>query len=295
LCKLADDNRASKASIIFKKNIPKWSNEMPNQIDAAISAAGLIDNFRAEQLNVYVYETRLQMGAAAAAMVAGELRRLIRERGRAIGLFASAPSQNEFLDALVAAPGIEWTSVIAFHLDEYLGVEEDAPQSFRRYLIERLVTRVPLAEFHGLRGEAANPAAVCKNYANLLEFKSPDFAALGIGENGHLAFIDPPVCDFNDPEAVKVVELDEACRQQQVNDGCFAALDEVPRRALTLTIPTMLKREKLFVCVPGGRKQQAVSRTLEGPITAACPASILRLHKDAHLFLDREAAALVLT
>jgi len=264
-------------------------------MNQAISATGLIGSFRAEQLNVYVYETRAQMGAAAAAMVADELRRLIRERKRAIGLFASAPSQNEFLAALVAAPDIEWTSVVAFHLDEYLGMGEDAPASFRRYLIERLVTRAPLAEFHGLRGEAANPAAVAKNYANLLEFKPPDFAALGIGENGHLAFIDPPVCDFNDPEAVKIVELDETCRRQQVNDGCFATLAEVPRHALTITIPTIMKRERLFVCVPGARKQEAVSRTLKGPITTACPASILRLHKDAHLFLDRVAAASVLT
>lgn len=260
-----------------------------------MTTTGLIDSFRAEQLNVYVYDTRAQMGAAAAAMVADELRRLIQERGRAIGLFAAAPSQNEFLVALVAAPDIEWTSVIAFHLDEYLGMAEDAPQSFRRYLIERLVKRVPLAEFHSLRGEAANPAAVAKNYANLLESKPPDFAALGIGENGHLAFIDPPVCDFHDPEAVKIVELDEACRRQQVNDGCFATLAEVPRHALTLTIPTIMRREKLFVCVPGARKQEAVSQTLKRPITTACPASILRRHKDAHLFLDREAAASVLT
>ncbi len=255
---------------------------------------GLLKHFRAGQLNIYVYETRAQMGAAAAAAVAAEMRRLIRERGRALGIFAAAPSQNEFLDALVAAPKIEWTSVIAFHLDEYLGLSEDAPQSFRRYLIERLVKRVPLAEFHGLRGEAANPPAVCANYASLLAFKPPDFAALGIGENGHLAFIDPPVCDFNDPAAVKIVELDETCRQQQVNDGCFASLPEVPRRALTLTIPTIMARPKLFLCVPGARKQQAVRKTLTGPITTACPASILRLHQDAHLFLDQEAAELVI-
>ena len=255
---------------------------------------GLIESFQAGQLRVYVYETRAQMGAAAGAAVAAELRRLIREQRRAIGLFASAPSQNEMIEALVAAPDLEWTSVIAFHLDEYIGVDEDAPPSFRRYLIERLVKRVPLAEFHGLRGEAANPAAVAKNYANLLQFKPPDFAALGIGENGHLAFNDPPVCDFNDPEAVKIVELDEACRQQQVNDGCFPALADVPRRALTVTIPTIMACAKLFVSVPGPRKQQAVQRTLDGPITTACPASILRLHPDAHLFLDRESAALVL-
>lgn len=259
-----------------------------------IPTAGLLHQFRADQLNVYVYETRAQMGAAAATVVAAELRRLIREHQRAIGIFASAPSQNEFLDALVAAPDVEWTSVIAFHLDEYLGLDEEAPQSFRHYLIERLVKRVPLAEFHGLRGEAANPKAVCANYASLLAFKPPDFAALGIGENGHLAFNDPPVCDFNDPEAVKVVELEDACRQQQVNDGCFSSLEAVPHRALTLTIPTLMACAKLFLSVPGPRKQQAIKKTLQGPITTGCPASILRMHEDAHLFLDREAAALML-
>lgn len=259
-----------------------------------ILTTGLLQQFRADHLNVYVYQTRAQMGAAAAASVAAELRRLTHEHKRAIGIFASAPSQNEFLDALVAAPDIEWTSVIAFHLDEYLGLDEEALQSFRHYLIERLVKRVPLAEFHGLRGEAANPKAVCVNYASLLAFKPPDFAALGIGENGHLAFNDPPVCDFNDPAAVKIVELDEACRQQQVNDGCFPTLDAVPRRALTLTIPTLMACAKLFLSVPGPRKQQAVKQTLQGPITTGCPASILRMHREAHLFLDREAAALVL-
>lgn len=259
-----------------------------------ILTTGLLQQFRADHLNVYVYETRAQMGAAAAASVAAELQRLIHERNRAIGIFASAPSQNEFLDVLVATPDIEWTSVIAFHLDEYLGLDEEAPQSFRHYLIERLVKRVPLAEFHGLRGEAANPKAVCVNYASLLAFKPPDFAALGIGENGHLAFNDPPVCDFNDPAAVKIVELDESCRQQQVNDGCFPTLDDVPRRALTLTIPMLLACAKLFLSVPGPRKQHAVKQTLQGPITTGCPASILRMHQDAHLFLDREAATLVL-
>lgn len=259
-----------------------------------IPTTGLLHQFRADQLNVYVYETRAQMGAAAAASVAAELRRLIQERQRAIGIFASAPSQNEFLAALIAAPDIEWTSVIAFHLDEYLGLDEEAPQAFRHYLIERLVKRVLLAEFHGLRGEAANPKAVCANYASLLAFKPPDFAALGIGENGHLAFNDPPVCDFNDPEVVKIVKLEEACRQQQVNDGCFPTLDAVPRRALTLTIPTLMACAKLFLSVPGPRKQQAVKQTLHGPITTGCPASILRMHKDAHLFLDQDAAAMVL-
>lgn len=252
---------------------------------------GLIDSFRADRLNVYVFESRRQMGEAAALTLAAEMRRLIAERGRAIGIFASAPSQNEFLDALVEEQGIEWTRVIGFHLDEYLGVDEDAPQSFRRFLIERLVKRAPMAEFHSLRGEAANPEAVCANYAALLKTRPPDFAALGIGENGRLAFNDPPVCDFNDPAMVKVVELDEMCRQQQVNDGAFARLEDVPRRALTLTIPAIMACPRLFVIVPGVRKQPAVREAIEGEITEGCPASILRAHEDAHLFLDRDAAA----
>lgn len=252
-----------------------------------------IADFRADFLNIRVYESRQLVGTAAAVAVAAEIRRLISVRGRAIGIFASAPSQNEFLDELVNADGIEWTRVVGFHLDEYLGVEEDAPQSFRKYLLDRLVMRVPMAEFHGLRGEAANPEAVCANYAAKLKSRPPDFAVLGIGENGHLAFIDPPVCDFQDSAAVKIVELDETCRQQQVNDGAFARLEEVPSRALSLTIPTIMACEKLFVIVPGSRKQKAIRDVLEGAITESCPASILRTHPNAHLFLDREAAALL--
>jgi glucosamine-6-phosphate deaminase len=253
---------------------------------------GLLKSFRADRLNIYVYKSREEMGAAAAAAAASEISRLIEERGRAIGIFAAAPSQNEFLENLVQTQSIEWTRVIGFHLDEYLGLDENAPQSFRKFLIDRLVKRVPIAEFHGLRGEAANPEAVCENYAALLGSRPPDFAALGIGENGHLAFIDPPMCDFNDPAIVRIVELDEPCRRQQVNDGAFAAVDEVPRRAISLTIPSIMKCPRLFIIVPGTRKRQAVRATVEGEITTACPASILRKHPDAHLFLDVEAAAI---
>src|SRR5918912_2032034 len=178
---------------------------------------GLVEKFRAGELNVYVYESRRKMGEAAASAVAAELRRLVAERGRAVGVFASAPSQNEFLAALVAAEGIDWPRVTGFHLDEYLGMDERAPQSFRRFLVERLVSKVPLAEFHGLRGEAADGAAEAERYACLLSENPPAFAVLGIRENGHLAFIDPPFCDFDDPAAVKVVELDDLCPKQQVN------------------------------------------------------------------------------
>lgn len=258
-----------------------------------ISDDGLIRRFKADQLNVYVYDTRPKMGTAAAAAVAAELRRLIESRGRAAGIFASAPSQNEFLAALVEAPGIDWSRVVGFHLDEYLGMDERAPQSFRRFLIDRLVSKVAFGQFNGLRGEAEDGAAESARYAQALAANPPEFAVLGIGENGHLAFIDPPFCDFNDPEPVKVVELDEVCRQQQVNDGAFATLDDVPRQALSLTIPTVMVQPKLFAIVPGPAKREAIKNTIEGPIATSCPASILRQHPDAHLFIDRDSASLL--
>ena len=264
-----------------------------SETTATTSNDGLEKKIKAGELNVYVYESRARMGAAAAAVVAAELRRLIETRGRAVGIFASAPSQNEFLQALAEAPNIDWSKVIGFHLDEYLNMKDTAPQSFRRFLIDRLVDKVPLAEFHGLRGEAEDAEAECARYAGLLEAEQPDFAVLGIGENGHLAFIDPPFCNFGDPQTVKVVELDEVCRHQQVNDGAFETLDEVPHQALSLTIPTIMARPKLFAIVPGPAKRHAIKATVEGPIETTCPASILRRHENAHLFIDRDSAALL--
>jgi glucosamine-6-phosphate deaminase len=256
----------------------------------APSQEGLARNFRADNLNVYVYDSRNSMGRAAAAVIAAEIRSAIRERGRAVAIFASAPSQNEFLANLAEAPDIDWTRVVAFHLDEYLGMNEEALQSFRKFLIDRLVNKVPLGEFHGLRGDAADGSSEARRYAQLLSENPPDFAILGIGENGHLAFIDPPFCDFNDPEAVKVVQLDEVCRNQQVNDGAFASLEEVPRDALSLTIPTLMARPKLFAIAPGPAKRNAIKNTVEEPISTTCPASILRTHQDAHLFIDKDSA-----
>src|ERR1044072_6523692 len=170
---------------------------------------GLKRNFRADELNVYVYESRPAMGSAAASRIAAEIRRAIQERGKATVILASAPSQNEFLANLAAAPDVDWFLVTAFHLDEYLGMDDRAPQSFRRFLIDRLVNKVPLDQFHGLRVDARDGTAEGECYAELLQQNPPAFAVLGSGENGHLAFIDPPFCDFNDPEAVKVVQLDD--------------------------------------------------------------------------------------
>lgn len=266
---------------------------MESSVGTAITADGLIDSFRADKLNVYVYDSRPRMGAAAADVVAGEIRGLIESRGRAVGIFASAPSQNEFLAALVETPAIDWSRVVGFHLDEYLGMDDRAPQSFRRFLIDRLVSKVALSEFHGLRGDMEDGAAESERYSELLAANPPDFAVLGIGENGHLAFIDPPFCDFDDPQRVKVVELDEVCRAQQVNDGAFATIDDVPRHALSLTIPTIMARPRLFAIVPGPAKREAIKSTIEGPVATTCPASILRRHPDAHLFIDRDSASLL--
>ena len=266
---------------------------MESSVGTSMTADGLVSSFRADKLNVYVYDSRPRMGAAAAAAVAAEMRRLIEARGRAVGIFASAPSQNEFLAALVETPGINWSRVVGFHLDEYLGMDDRAPQSFRRFLIDRLVSRVALSEFHGLRGDGEDGTAECERYSELLAANPPDFAVLGIGENGHLAFIDPPFCDFDDPQPVKVVELDDVCRAQQVNDGAFATIDDVPRNALSLTIPTIMARPRLFAIVPGPAKRQAIKNTIEGPVATSCPASVLRRHADAHLFIDSNSASLL--
>jgi glucosamine-6-phosphate deaminase len=234
---------------------------------------GLIDSFRADRLHIHLYRSPLELGAAAAAAVAAEIRSLIAERNRAIVIFASDTSHIEFLDDLVNTADIEWTRVIGFHLDEYLDIGEEAPNSSRRFLLDRLVKRVPIAEFHAIRGEAANPEATCANYAALLKSRPPDLALLGIGPNGRLGSIDPPACDFNDAAAVKVVELDD------------------DHRAISLTIPTIFNCRTLFAIAYGSRNQDVIRKMIEVEIAPACPASILRKHPDAHLFLDQEAAA----
>lgn len=203
-----------------------------------ISNRGLVDQFKAERLNVYIYADRPALGLAAAQFIGSELRRLLKQKERVAAIFASAPSQNETLAALAQEREIDWPRIIGFHLDEYLGMGQGAPQSFRRFLLERLINKVPMGEFNGLPSEATDAERACALYAEKLKQSAPDLALLGIGENGHLAFIDPPFCDFNDAATVKIVELDEPCRQQQVNEEAFASLSAVPRQALSLTIRT---------------------------------------------------------
>jgi len=243
------------------------------------------------RLRVEVFPSRPMMGVAAARAVAEAIRGLLARDGRAAVIFASAPSQNEFLAALRQEPGIDWLKLTAFHLDEYVGVAPDHPASFRRFLVDRLFSRVKVVAFHGLDGQAKDLPAECARYAALLRAAGPALAILGIGENGHLAFIDPPVCDFAERADVRVVELDEPCRRQQVNDGCFPSLAEVPRTALSLTVPFLMRVPRAVAIVPGPAKRAAIQAAVLGPVTAACPASVLRRHPDATLFLDDDSAA----
>ena len=243
------------------------------------------------RLRVEVFPSRPMMGLASARAVAEAIRGLIARDGRAAVIFASAPSQNEFLAALRQEPGIDWPKLTAFHLDEYVGIAPDHPASFRRFLVDRLFAHVKVAAFHGLDGQAKDLTAECARYAALLRQEAPALAILGIGENGHLAFIDPPVCDFSERADVRVVELDEPCRRQQVNDGCFPSLAEVPRTALSLTVPFLMGVPRAVAIVPGPAKRAAITAAIRGPVTTACPASILRRHRDATVFLDEDSAA----
>lgn len=247
-------------------------------------------DFHVDRLRVCIAGTRAELGAAAGTSAAAEIGECINTRGMARVILASAPSQNELLDTLTRV-NIDWSRVTLFHMDEYAGLDARHPASFRLYQRERVLDRSRPAAFHGIAGEARDADAECARYAALLAEAPIDVVCLGIGENGHIAFNDPPVADFADPRAVKVVELDDACRRQQVNDGCFSTLNAVPRHAITLTIPALMRGRALFCAVPGPRKGKAVRDTLRGPISTACPASILRTHPNATLYLDTDSAA----
>lgn len=243
-------------------------------------------------MNVRVFSTRVEMGQASAALGAAEIARVIARDGRAVVVFASAVSQSQFLEAIAGTDQVDWSKVTAFHLDEYIGVCADHPASFRRFLNDNLWAKVKPAGFNQLTGEAPDVDAEIRRYSALLEQEKPSIAFLGIGENGHLAFNDPPV-DFDDPQLVRAVQLDEVCRAQQVFDGQFPHIMDVPRTAFTMTIPAIMRIPTLILNVPGKNKAEAVKRTLEGPVTPDCPASILQQHPNASLFLDAESASLL--
>lgn len=249
--------------------------------------------FQKDKLIVKIYDTRAAAGAAAAREIGETIRALLCEKDELNIVFAAAPSQNETLAALVADGGIEWERINAFHMDEYIGLPKDAPQGFGNFLAERLFGKVPFRSVNRLNGAAPDPSKEAKRYEALLKSHAPDLVVMGIGENGHIAFNDPAVADFHDPLGVKIVGLDEVCRMQQVHDGCFSALCDVPQHALTLTVPMLVSAPHLFCIVPAATKASAVRECLTGEIGEHCPASILRTCGHATLYLDGDSASLL--
>lgn len=257
----------------------------------------LLRDQKVDSLRVRVFSDRAAMGAAAAADCAAAIRETLAKQARCRMIFAAAPSQSEVLAGLITAPGIDWPRVEAFHMDEYPELPAGAPQRFGRFLKERIFGLLPFGRVEYLAPAALSSpkdfAAEAARYAALLGEAPVDIICLGIGENGHIAFNDPPVADFADPHTVKEVVLDEACRRQQVRDGCFPSFEAVPRRALTLTIPALFAGRRLFCVVPGPAKAAAVRCTLLGPVAISCPASVLRRHSACGLYLDKDSASLV--
>jgi len=258
-----------------------------------MKVADPVRSLRADRLAVQIYRSRNEMGAAAAAAAAGRLRAAIAERGEARVVFASAPSQVEFLNALAGAADLDWSRVTAFHLDEYLDLPSDAPQAFGQFLRDHLFDRVRPSTVWFLDGTARDVPGELERYARLLRAAPLDLSCVGVGENGHLAFNEPDATDFDDPALVRVVVLDQQSRRQQVHDGCFPALDAVPTQAITLTVPAIVSARAIVCVVPGPTKREAVRRVVRGAVSAACPASVLRRHADAVLCADVEAAAAV--
>ncbi len=239
-------------------------------------------------LNIHVADSRTAMGARAAEEIAQEIRACLARQPIVRIVFAAAPSQAEMLDALRQQQGIDWSRIVAFHMDEYLGLSATAPQRFGLWLRRHIFDHLPFGEVNLLEpGDSPDQTAAL--YAAKLNAAPIDIVCCGIGSNGHLAFNDPPAV-FDDALTVKVVDLDTDCRQQQVDDECFAALADVPTRALTITIPGLLRGHALFCCVPGALKKEAVRRTISEPINPMCPATILRQHPRCMLYLDPESA-----
>ena len=251
---------------------------------------GEVKHFNIGLPKLEIHSNKKAAGEAAARATAQTLQEL-GLRGSPSVIFATGASQLETLDALASIPNLPWHKVQGFHLDEYLGIDQNHRASFRRYLRENLTRRVHMKGFHEIDGNARDLDLMCKGYAEKLRVADPQLCLLGIGENGHLAFNDPAEADFDDPVAVKIVHLDAVCRQQQAAEGWFDDLQEVPELAITLTIPAIFRVPKLIISVPSGRKAQIVRRTLEDPISTNCPATLLRKHPDATIYLDMESAA----
>ena len=250
-----------------------------------------VRRFNVGKLKLEIHGSPKAAGEAAARAAASELLRLGRSRDEIGVIFATGASQIETLASLTSVPELPWDRVVGFHMDEYVGLNASHPASFRRYMRERLTKCVAMHAFYEVDGNAEQIQAYCREYACAIERAAPSLCLIGIGENGHLAFNDPGEADFHDPFAMKVVTLDDACRDQQVAEGWFARRDDVPEQALTLTIPALLRVPKLIASVPGPRKASIVRRTINDPISTACPSTILRTHDDTTIYLDAESAA----
>ncbi|MFA6506621.1 MAG: glucosamine-6-phosphate deaminase [Treponemataceae bacterium] len=242
-------------------------------------------------MQIRVYSSKAELGVAAAKVAAIKIRAAVSARGESNGILATGASQFETLDALCREPNIDWSKIAIFHLDEYIGLPDTHPASFRKYLKERFADRVKgLKEFNYVRGDAPDPAQECRRLGRLISERSVDVACIGIGENGHIAFNDPPA-DFTTTEPYLVVELDVDCRRQQMGEGWFPSLADVPAKAISMSVNRIMKSSCLVVAVPDERKAEAIRLTLEGEVSPKVPASILRRHPDCTLFIDKAAAS----
>lgn len=253
-----------------------------------------IKSFKAGKLEVYVFETREEMGQAAYERYCDRVNKRLATQEHVRGIFAAAHSQDEFLEKLAADKTLDFSRIEAFHMDEYFGLAADAPQKFGHFLSVRLFNLKPFAKVNLIDSAATDLEAEAARYSALLTQAPIDITSMGIGENGHIAFNDPHEADFHDKSVMRVTTLDTVCRMQQVHDGEFASLDEVPQSAYTLTVPTLMASGSLVCIVPGEQKAKAVEACINGPVSTACPASIMKEHPDAALFLDKAAAKFIL-
>ena len=246
--------------------------------------------YKVDKLKVLIFDNRENMGRNAGHQIAECIRKMLKEKEELNIIFAAAPSQNETLKTLCLEDNIDWSCINAYHMDEYVGLDEENPAGFRNYLKRTIFDILPFKSVQLINGNARDVQKEAMRYSELLKKNPVDICLLGVGENGHLAFNDPPVADFNDPVFTKVVKLDEKCRTQQVHDGCFKKIEEVPEYAITVTIPGLIAAKHMFCSVPAITKAEAVKMMLNGTVTEKCPASILTTHKGATLYLDVDSA-----
>jgi len=253
----------------------------------------ILKEFNAGNLHVKVYKTRDELGHMAAIDAVSALKNVINKKGECNVIFAAAPSQNEFLNALCESD-VDWSKVNAFHMDEYIGLDIDAPQSFSNFLKKAIFEKLKFKSVNYINGSTQNISEEINRYSKMLQDHTVDIVFMGIGENGHIAFNDPHAARFDDTVLMRIVELDDKCRNQQVNDGCFSTIDKVPKKALTLTVPALMSAKAIFCMVPATTKAEAVKQTVYGEIRETLPASILRTHKCAVLYTDSDSGQYIL-